>query len=68
MIYGKSLAKVGSEHGAVFLTVSGQTCSIKQGGDLIRLELKELRELQSDIAEAIDSLIAVRTLPTNLPT
>lgn len=57
MIYGKATTRIESEHGALFLTVTGLTCTLKQGGDLIRLELDQLRELAADIEEAIAQLL-----------
>lgn len=58
MIYGKATTKVESEHGAVYLTVTGMTCTLKQGSDLIRLEIDQLAELGRDIEEAIAELAA----------
>lgn len=58
MIYGKAVTRIESEHGAAFLTVTGSTCTLKQGGDLIRLELDQLSELGRDIEEAIAALTA----------
>lgn len=64
MIYGKAATKVESDHGAVYLTVTGMTCTLKQNSDLIRLELDELAELGRDIEEAIAELAAH---PSNKP-
>ncbi|HQS70035.1 MAG: hypothetical protein B7Y36_08435 [Novosphingobium sp. 28-62-57] len=58
MIYGKATTKIESEWGAVYLTVTGVTCTLKQGEDLIRLELDQLNELARDIDEAIAELAA----------
>lgn len=54
--YGKAVTKIESEYGAAHLTVTGSVCSLKQGDDLIRLNLPELRELAADIDEAITEL------------
>lgn len=56
MLYGKATTKIESEHGALYLTVTGGVCSLKQGTDLIRLDLPQLRELAADIDEAITAL------------
>ena len=55
-IYGKVECSIASDHGRIHLTVTGGICSIKQGGDLIRLEMRELRALATDAALALGEL------------
>lgn len=57
-IHGKAECSILSPHGQLFLTVTGQTCTLKQGSDLIRLDLDQLRELRDDITDAIEALLA----------
>lgn len=55
MIYGKVQCRVPSRHGTVLLTV-GDTTSIKQNGDLIRLSIDEARELLADLSASLAEL------------
>lgn len=56
MIYGKATCAIDSEHGRLHVTVTGEVTSLKQGDDLIRLTLDEVRELAQDLLDAIEEL------------
>ena len=58
MIYGKVEYRSPGHHGPIHLTVTAGVCSLKQGGDLIRFTMAELRQFASDALEALDSLAA----------
>lgn len=57
MIYGKEEAAIeDSEYGRVHLTVTHDPVSIKQGGDLIRLQRPAARELAADLLACLNAL------------
>lgn len=59
MIYGKAEFRIGNGEGkTIWLTVTGGFISIKQGGDLVKLDYEAATEFQQDLAAGLEELRA----------